>query len=360
MGSIYDNYISTLTPLQLTVTEGMLKNTALRVSPNLTSAVSSFTSLGLISSYLSMQTAALAGTGGCTAGQAATLGNIASPTCAALADGIPQYYINLGTFSNVSYPPGLTGIITKKAYLYIGSPTGTSSGIDLSRFAQIFSACDAYAGLANQIIISSCNSDDYLCDTFSNNDNMVTGDITKVNQATGAFGADLKKLGKLIDLNNLGDLGSPLALMQRIIAITGAIPTVALTFVATGVPQEVVVNLDNPAVSVTDASQKAMYTAMTQITGDALTQILQILEVTTTGINTMADLLNPVKLFPTSFQSLTVTTKNGLRGIYTNSSGSVNTTLIQSLPTYVINSTVANQPSTLPYTGTLPPGAAGP
>ena len=46
-----------------------------------------------------------------------------------------------------------------------------------------------------------------------------------------------------------------------------------------------------------EAQQKAMYNAMTQITGDALTQILQILGVTTTGITTMADLLNPVKIF---------------------------------------------------------------
>jgi hypothetical protein len=68
----------------------------------------------------------------------------------------------------------------------------------------------------------------------------------------------------------------------------------------------------------------------------------------------MADLLNPVKMFPTSFQSLTVTTKNGIRGVYTNSSGSVNTTLIQSLPAYVITSTAVNLPSTIPYEGTLP------
>ena len=136
-------------------------------------------------------------------------------------------------------------------------------------------------------------------------------------------------------------------------------PVITLTFIASGVPDSVVVNLDNPAASVDDSAQKAMYNAMTQITGTNLSQILQILGVTTTGITTMADLLNPYKLFPNSFQSLTVVTKNGIRGVYTNSSGSVNTNLIQSLPPYVINSTAVNV-STAPYSGTLPPGAAGP
>ena len=81
-----------------------------------------------------------------------------------------------------------------------------------------------------------------------------------------------------------------------------------------------------------------MYTAMTQITGTALTQILRILGVTTPNINTMADLLNPYKLFPTSFQTLTVTGTNGVsQNIYINSAGTVNSTLSQYLPSIAMN-----------------------
>lgn len=357
MSSILNGYASTLTPLQLQSIAGLLQNQGFRVSPTLTSAVSGFTSISLISTYLTMQTQANAGTGGISAANKNALANIASPYCAALADGIPQYYLNLGTFANVSYPPGLTGIITSKANQYLGSPTGASNNWNMGRFCQIFTACQAYAGLANQVIISSCNSDDYLCDTFTNSDNMITGDITKINQATEPFGQDLTNLGQLIDLNNLGDLGSPLALMRQIINIAGTIPIVSLTFLAAGVPSEVVVNLDDPNYTVSDSAQKAMYDAMTQITGDSLKQILQILGVTTAGITTMADLLNPVKLFPNSFQSLTVTTASGLKGIYTNPNGSVNTNLVNSLPAWVLSSTVANAPNTAPYTGTLPVGS---
>ena len=361
MASIYNGYPSTLTPLQLQATAGLLQNQGFRVSPTITTAISSYNSKSLISTCITMKTNAAAGTGGINVTNKNAVANIAATTVPALGDSIPQYYLGLGTFANVTYPyPGLVGIVQTKANIYLGSPTGASTNWDMSRFCQIFSACNAYAGLANQVIISSCNSDDYLCDTFSNSDNMITGDITKVNQATGVFGQDLANLGELIDLTNLGNQGSPLALVRQIVNIAGTIPLVSLTFLAAGVPSAVVVNLDDPNATVTDSAQKAMYDGMTQITGDSLKQILQILGVTTAGITTMADLLNPVKLFPNSFQTLTVSTKDGVRGIYTNAQGSVNTNLINSLPAWILSSTMANAPVTKPYSGTLPAGSVGP
>jgi hypothetical protein len=81
-----------------------------------------------------------------------------------------------------------------------------------------------------------------------------------------------------------------------------------------------------------------MYTAMTKITGTSLTEILQILGVTTANINTMADLLNPYKIFPTSFQTLTFTGINGVKqNIYITPTGTVNSTAQQYLPTIALN-----------------------
>lgn len=333
MTSSVSSYISTLTPLQLTAGAAMLQNQGLRVNPTVPIAISSYTSLPLISTYLTVLTEANAGTGGLSTGTKHTLGNLASNTCAALSDSQPQYYLNLTTFYGVPYPPGLSGIVSRKANLYLGDG-------NLNKFSQIFSACESYKSLANQFIISACNANNYLCDTFTNNDNSIAGDITKINLATPAFGEDLRNMGQLWDLSNLDNLGSPLALTQRIISITGVTPALGVAFVLAGVPQEVVVNLTDPALTVTDAAQKAMYTAMTQIKGDTLSQILTIFNVTTAGIETMSDLLNPVKLFPLSFQSLTTVTANGPRAIYTNNTGSVNTELINQLPPYVVSSLV--------------------
>jgi len=122
--------------------------------------------------------------------------------------------------------------------------------------------------------------------------------------------------------------------------LSGTIPVVSVAFIAAGITQDVVLNLTNPTASVSDSAQRLMYNAMTQITGDNLTQILSVLGVTTIGIETMADLLNPLKLFPNSYQSLTAPTEYGPRDIYVNSSGSVNTTLIRELPPYVVSSLV--------------------
>lgn len=337
MAAVLGSYVSTLTPLQLTAGQNLLQNQGLRVDPSVPASIGIYEELPLISTYLTMYTAAKGGTGGLSANVVNTLANIASPTCAALSDSIPQYYLNLNTFNTLpSYPypyPGLTGIVRTKANLYLGNG-------DLSKFCQIFSACESYAALANQFILSSCNADNYLCDTFTNMDNTITGDISQISLSTQAFGNDLKNLGNLWDMTNLNNLGSPLALVQRIVNVVGVIPVISLTFLAEGVPESVVVNLDNPKVSVEDSAQKLMYQAMTKIKGDNLAQILKVLGVTTAGINTMADLLNPYKLFPNSFQTLTTPTADGPSNIYVDSNGDVNTRLVQQLPPYVLSSTV--------------------
>ena len=161
-----------------------------------------------------------------------------------------------------------------------------------------------------------------------------------MNLATGPFGTDLKNLGRLINLKDLGNFGSPLTLTQQVYSISGAVPSLTTAFVTAGISADIVLNITSPTVTVADATQALMYKAMTQITGDNLAQILTILGVTTVGVTTMADLLNPVKLFPTSFQSLTTPTKYGPRAVYINSAGSVNTSLQTQLPPYVISSLV--------------------
>jgi type IV secretory pathway VirB2 component (pilin) len=170
--------------------------------------------------------------------------------------------------------------------------------------------------------------------------NMITGSATSINLSTPAFGTDLKNLGQLINLKDLNNFGSPFALVQQLYSIAGVVSTVTAAFITAGVSTDVVLNITSPTVSVTDSTEKLMYQAMTQITGTDLNQILSVLGVVTVGITTMADLLNPLKLFPNSFQSLTAPTANGPVAIYVDSVGSINTNLIRQLPPYVISSLV--------------------
>jgi hypothetical protein len=299
-----------LTPLQLIAGAGLLQNQGLAVSPELTVAIDAYSDTPVMSAFFE----ALA--------LDSSLATLAANTVPAFSNSVPAAYANLGT--------QMSTVVLSQGAADFGSG-------DISKFIQALNLVQAYSQNTNLFINSAVNSQTYLGNTFTSTNDMITGDVTTINLATTTFGQDLARLGGLIDLNNLGDLGSPLALIQRIVQLTGNIPVLSLLLLAEGVTEDIVLNLTNPTISVSDSVQRLMYQAMTRITGDALSQILKVLKITTQGIETMADLLNPVRLFPNSYQSLTVVTANGPRAVYVNAAGSVNTNLEQELPPYVIN-----------------------
>jgi hypothetical protein len=316
--------VSVLTPLQLDAGAGLLQNQGIAVNGAFLTALSTYNNsfIGNLRSTIS-----LGSTGNILANATiATLQTLASNTCPALADSVPSGYPNI-VLSNSN--PGFTGFLVTTADTYVGNG-------DIGKFAQALSISDGYASQTNLFVNSAVNSQTYLGNTFTTMNSMITGEISDVNLATQTFGSDLANLGQLIDLNDLGNLGSPLALVRRIVNVVGNIPVLNLIFVVEGVPEEVVINIGDPEYSVTDSVQKIIYQAMTKITGDVLTQVLTLFGVTTPNINTMADLLNPVKLFPNSFQSLTTVTASGLQAVYIDSSGTVNSKLSTELPDYVL------------------------
>jgi hypothetical protein len=62
----------------------------------------------------------------------------------------------------------------------------------------------------------------------------------------------------------------------------------------------------------------------------------------------MADLLNPVKILPRSYNTLTAPTADGLRGIYINEAGAVNSKLETELPDSVLAPLTGNPLQNLP------------
>lgn len=303
---------SVVTPLQLIAGASLLQNSGLEVSPALTAAVDAYSDTALMTAFFN----ALA--------LDSTLATLAANSVPAFSNSVPVAYSALGT--------QMTTVVSTQA-------TDDFADGDISKFIQALNVALGYTETTNIFINSAINSQTYLGNTFTTMNNMISGDITSINLATTAFGSDLANLGELINLDSLDDLGSPLVLVQRIIQVAGNVPILAVAFLIEGVPEEIVVNLSNPTVDVSDSIQKLMYQAMTRVTNPALGQILQILKVTTVGIETVADLLNPLKLFPNSFQSLTTPTANGPRAIYINSTGTVNSVLAQELPPYATRST---------------------
>lgn len=325
-----------LSPLQIQAGASLLRNTGLRPGPGLTDAVTAYESQPWLAPLI--RTISIGGSATfpnpvpppltttiLTPATVAALQTLAGDTCPALADSIPTqptYVVGSPPVTTLfpvpvvsSSAPGFSGLLTQTAQTYLGSG-------DLSKFSQAFSVVQSYVSTTNTFINSAINAESYLGPTFTGMDSLVTGSLTKVNLDTQGFGRDLEKLGNLIYLGDVALLGFPLAMIQQVVRQAGLVTPLFVALTLAGVDEKIILKLRDPALIVDDSVQKRMYQAMTLISGDDLDQILQILGVTTqtvvtepqsrptqsptnVNIQTMADLLNPVKVFPNSFSTLT-------------------------------------------------------
>jgi hypothetical protein len=323
---------SIVTPLQLTATAELSQTSnVFFVTEDLTTPAVDYLSLPVLTSLgnvLSTMPAA-----NVPLAYQYYLAQLTANNCPALQDAVPGSFLPvLGAAFGNNWTP-LEGFVGGMVLDLADHEVG---GGDAAIFGQIFSAATGYVTTTNQFINSSLNSQTYMGNTFTSMNSLTTGNLTDINAATKTFSADLAKLGNLINLNNLDNFGSPLALLQQLATIAGIIPSVSNKLIQAGIDANVVATFSNATTEVTDSINKKIYQAMTTVTGTDLKDVLNIFGVTTTGITTMADLLNPAKIFPNSYQTLTVKTATGLRGIYT-PSGAVNTNLEQYLPGYVLS-----------------------
>lgn len=333
--------VSVLTPLQMIAGATLSNNGGVSLANTWTAAVGSYTGTTLISSYFSAVSAAYSNIAANISSN--TLSNMVtfcSGTVPALADNTPAAYSGLGT----NALSGFTGVVSSQGSSYLGNGNVTV-------FAQVFSAAQGYVTTTNDYINTSINSQTYLGSTFTTMNSLITGNLSDATLATGTFGADLAQLGQLIDLNNLGNLGSPAALFRQLVTLTNITPGIRAALIQAGLDEASIDNLTDPNINVDTNVQRLAYIGMQNITGTALEQVVAVFGVTTANITTMADLLNPVKIFPNSFPSLTVRTYNQdatsvLRAIYDNNQGVVNSKLLTYLPQYVL---VLAAPGTITY-----------
>jgi hypothetical protein len=326
---------STATPLQLTAGVGFYSGNAIAANTDLANNIASYNSTTLIANLLfTINQAASNVSLSIAAGTLAnlkTLGaNVAGNYCPALGDSVP---------SNVTLTIGNAGYantIATSATTYLGSG-------DFGKFAQAFGAAQGYISLTNNIILSAVNvnSNDYLGPTFTNMNNLITGDIAQINLAFPAFGADLALCGDLFALDAIDIFGTPAALLNQLARkgnmINGSTPCVTTALSAEGLSDQNIADLVNLNVqslfnptgltqNTFDTLQKRAYPALFNVNGDCLTEVLAILDCTLPNITSMCELLNPVKIFPTSYSSLTLPTPNGPVLIY-DTSGAVNSAI---------------------------------
>ena len=187
-----------------------------------------------------------------------------------------------------------------------------SSG-SFSDFCSSFTQCYSYKNRINKMIGSMSNSQSYLDGIYSNMNDLVTSDITGVNLATTYWGQDLIRLGRAIDLSEIDRFGTPSVLLktlQRSGAITNTLGTaLILCGLTTSEIGEILSNI----APVTEEQEKKIYVAFQIIQGVDLAEILTAMNVQTSGLLLLSDLLNPSKIFPNSYNSLTTPKYNSIR-----------------------------------------------
>jgi hypothetical protein len=298
---------------------------SLGVSSSLTSSIGSFANLPITGQFSNIVSSASSLLGSSTLDSLRTL---ASSTFPALTNAIPSSFTSAlsliapGGVAN----GGLTGLISTTA-------SGIMGGGDLSKFTQVFNSSQGFLSQANQFINSNININS-ISDTFNKltggTDSLMTGNFSQISSSLGSFGSDLSKLGGLIDMKNLPNLGNPSELLSRISNLSGGeIPGLNQILGQSGISQSTLNSILSGQGGLDATAQKLLYTAMGQVTGPALTQVKNVLGISPAlgNITTMTDLLDPKKILPNSFDKLTMPTVDGLQNVYKNASGSINTNI---------------------------------
>jgi hypothetical protein len=173
-------------------------------------------------------------------------------------------------------------------------------------FMMAFMAASGFMEYSNPNILSVSNSLDFLNGTYSNMDDLISSDITGVNQATVAFGQDLLISGKAINLQTISTFGLPVNLLLTLYQYNAITEGLIVAFLAAGLTSTELDQIRATPDETTIYQQRQLYGAFSVVTGQDLKDVLIPLNCRTKNLTALTDLLDPYKLFPGCYQSLTV------------------------------------------------------
>jgi len=258
--------------------------------------------------------------GNVSAGTYANITTIGSSTIPALGNSPPPTYTYTGSPSWAA--AGYTGEVASWGYVrlfpwqaynefnYNNTLALTSMYND---FCGSFISAGSFIDYSNKAIMSAQNSLDFLKGTYSNMNDLISADVTNVSLSPQIFGKDLINLGKALDLSTIWTFGYPsnlLATLKKYNAITAS---VSVALLSTGLTTTDIDNISSNT-NVTKEQQQKTYAAFLIITGVDLAEILVSLNCNTPGLVTLSDLLDVKKMFPNSYETLTVPLYNAVPG----------------------------------------------
>jgi hypothetical protein len=331
---------SIASPLQLTALASLLQNQGLKSVPAaLTTAVSNINATTVLTNFAAALTFYRA-QAFATPSTLTSLLSIGNTVCPALGNSIPASPV--GTYVYLTSSSEFSNLIQQTATAYLGNG-------DVGQFSQGFVAMQGYIATVNRYINSSVNANNYLGPLFSNIDSLTTASIASMTTDLPSYGVDLDNQGNLWNMRKLDLYGTPAGLVQQISAVAGiqnrTVPELQNAMLSMGLSTADIANLVNDnrvglnkpkglTQNEFDKLQTLAYTALGMISGDGVSQVLDILDVTTPNITELSDLLNPVKTFPLSYPSLQTPSPNGAIPIF-NPTGSVNSNITPVVNSYL-------------------------
>jgi len=237
------------------------------------------------------------------------LGNSKAPTFN--WTGYPNWASNY-TYSNEVTRWGYVRLFALQGYNEFNYNDGLP---DYKDYLSAFQAASSFVEYTNKAIMSMTNSQEFLDGTYSNMNDLISADITGVSLATSTFGRDLITSGKAINLAKISTFGLPSNLLFTLQQYSAITQNVSLAILASGIQiDEMNQILTNEAIPSKEQERK-LYSAFSIIVGDNLLEVLIPLNCKTRGLESLADLLNPQKLFPNSYQTLTVPVYNTTQSV---------------------------------------------
>jgi hypothetical protein len=226
--------------------------------------------------------------------------------------GYPNWASNYN-YTNSVTQWGYTRLFALQAYNEFNYNGGYALG-QYKDFLSGFMSNYSFIEYSNDAILSVNNSQTFLDGTYSNMDDLITGDITGVSIATTIFGQDLITSGKAISLQSIATFGLPSNLLMTLQKNNAITKSVSLALIASGITVSELSTIISLAEPISKEQERKIYGAFGIILGQDLKDVLVSLNCKTAGLESLADLLNPIKLFPNSYQTLTVPVYNTVGG----------------------------------------------
>lgn len=203
---------------------------------------------------------------------------------------------------------GYMGTLARQAYYEFWSSYNNRRSNQYFEFARAWQQNFQYQQQTNQKITSFDETKTFLKGNYSNINDLTTSDLAGVSLAFRAFGNDMINLGKTIDLKTIHQFGLPSAFLKSLQANNALTDALKFALMYQGITTFDLETILEPTSTPTPEQEKQIYDSFGLIQGNDLNDIRIILNIATTGLTSLADLLDLRKMFPNSYPSLTVPT----------------------------------------------------